>query len=167
MMNFKKQIIGAVIVFVFSVSTLLSPLMVSAESTGSTEVTTEVLPSIEMTINTSSVDFGSVAPTTASYEKTSAIIATISSNNTFKLEVQASGDFTGLGLNTMTADHLKIKESNSPTYLDMSTSSPVLLLTNQPAIESQAIPIDMKLVTDWLVKPDTYSTTLNFVATQI
>lgn len=145
---------------------LFAPAPTISSETQDVTVSALIEPTINITINNSSVDFGTINLTNAETEISSALIATVSSNSTFKLEVSASGDYTGLNGNTMSIGHLKVKASSVPTYLTMVTT-PVLLLDAQPPVAMQSIPIDMKLITDWLIKPDTYSTTINFVATQI
>lgn len=146
----------------YTVTEVVPPLGDSQNVT----VTNTVEPTITLTINNASVNFGAITPSVPSYELTSALILTVSSNNTFKLESQALGDFVGVDGNSMTIEHLKVKVNSSPTYLTMATA-PSILLDTQTPVAVQTIPIDMKLMTDWLVRPDTYSATVNFIATQI
>jgi spore coat protein U-like protein len=168
----RKKIMTCIASFMLVVATIsIQSVKASALNNASQTVTvsTTVDPTVTMAVSTNSISFGTITPLTTQYDLPSAISVTIQSNSQFKITALATDDFKSGGTtpNIMTIDHLKVKASTSSTWLNMSKTTPVIVLDNQPATASKVYPVDFRVVTDWTnAKPDTYSTSLSFNASQ-
>jgi hypothetical protein len=133
-----------------------------ASAPGTTAITFRVQPRIELTLSTSTVNFGDVTPGTLTFA--GALMTTVRSNTLWSLTASAPNFSDGATTpQTLPIDRLSTR-TGIGSYTAFPLTGALTLLSGQPRGGNRQNTWDYQLVIDWEDALAAYSTTITYTA---